>query len=80
MKENNPQEVIHLNQRLGKYRLIEELYLGKRTVVYRGVVKDTTEESPPVVLKWLRQEYPTFNDLLQFRNQYAIAKNLKSRG
>ncbi|MEC5028467.1 MAG: ATP-binding protein [Oscillatoria sp. PMC 1051.18] len=80
MKENNPQEVIHLNQRLGKYRLIEELYLGKRTVVYRGVVEDTTEESPPVVLKWLRQEYPTFNDLLQFRNQYAIAKNLKSQG
>ncbi|MEC4984106.1 MAG: AAA family ATPase [Oscillatoria sp. PMC 1076.18] len=80
MKESNPKTVIHLNQRLNQYRLIEELYLGKRTLVYRGVVENQTQESSPVVLKWLREEYPTFNDLLQFRNQYAIAKNLDLEG
>ncbi|HAX75623.1 MAG TPA: serine/threonine protein kinase [Cyanobacteria bacterium UBA11372] len=60
------------------YHLEEQIYSGSRTVVYRGV----QEKGEPrrVAIKLLRQEYPTFNDLLQFRNQYAIAKNLDITG
>ncbi|HAX80356.1 MAG TPA: serine/threonine protein kinase [Cyanobacteria bacterium UBA11372] len=60
------------------YHLEEQIYSGSRTVVYRGV----QEKGEPrrVAIKLLRQEYPTFNDLLQFRNQYAIAKNLEIPG
>lgn len=32
--------------------------------------------SQPVVIKALRQAYPTFDELVHFRNQYAITKNL----
>jgi serine/threonine protein kinase len=60
------------------YHLVEQIYSGSRTVVYRGVQEQG--EPRPVVIKLLRQEYPTFNDLLQFRNQYAIAKNLNIAG
>ncbi|MEG4487972.1 AAA family ATPase [Microcoleus sp. D2_18a_B4] len=58
---------------LSGYQITEQLYVGTRTLVYRGI---RTRDQYPVVLKLLRNEYPTFNELIQFRNQYTIAKNL----
>jgi predicted ATPase/signal transduction histidine kinase len=55
------------------YRIVEQLYLGSRTAVYRAV---QTATQCPVVIKVLRREYPSFGELVQFRNQYTIAKNL----
>jgi predicted ATPase/signal transduction histidine kinase len=57
------------------YRISEELYNGSRTLVYRGY-RET--DSLPVVIKLLKNPYPSFNELLSFRNQYTIAKNLNS--
>ncbi|PHM11702.1 AAA family ATPase [Nostoc sp. 'Peltigera malacea cyanobiont' DB3992] len=57
------------------YRISEELYNGSRTLVYRGV-RET--DSLPVVTKLLKNPYPGFSELLSFRNQYTIAKNLNS--
>jgi len=34
----------------------------------------------PVVIKVRRRDYPTFGELVQFRNQYTIAKNLNIPG
>ncbi len=59
------------------YRIIEQLYLGSRTAVYRSLQMAT---QCPVVIKVLRHEYPSFGELVQFRNQYAIAKNLPISG
>ncbi|MBW4480558.1 MAG: AAA family ATPase [Tolypothrix brevis GSE-NOS-MK-07-07A] len=59
------------------YHLVEQLYLGSRTAVYRAVQLATQR---PVVIKVLRREYPSFGELVQFRNQYAIAKNLPIPG
>jgi serine/threonine protein kinase len=59
------------------YHLVEQLYLGSRTAVYRGVQLATLR---PVVIKVLRRDYPSFGELVQFRNQYAIAKNLPIPG
>ncbi|WP_335337773.1 trifunctional serine/threonine-protein kinase/ATP-binding protein/sensor histidine kinase [Nostoc piscinale] len=59
------------------YRISERLYEGSRTLVYRAI---RTVDQLPVVIKILKQEYPSFNELLQFRNQYAIAKNLDFAG
>ncbi len=61
-----------INELLG-YRIIEQLYVGSRTLVYRGVRES---DRTPVVIKVLRNPYPSFSELLQFRNQYTIAKNL----
>ena len=69
-----------LHPSLPKYPVIEELYVGTRTLVYRAGGDANDEKSPSVVIKILRQEYPTFNDLLQFRNQYTITKNLDIPG
>ncbi|MEH2213730.1 trifunctional serine/threonine-protein kinase/ATP-binding protein/sensor histidine kinase [Nostoc sp.] len=57
------------------YRISEELYNGSRTVVYRGYQE---ADSLPVAIKLLKNPYPDFNELLSFRNQYTITKNLNS--
>ncbi|MEH2213727.1 trifunctional serine/threonine-protein kinase/ATP-binding protein/sensor histidine kinase [Nostoc sp.] len=57
------------------YKVSEELYNGSRTIVYRGY-RET--DSLPVAIKLLKNTYPSFSELLSFRNQYTIAKNLNS--
>ena len=62
---------------LSGYRLLSVLYEGAKTLVYRGI---RLADEQAVVIKLLRQEYPTFHELLQFRNQYTITKNLNIPG
>ncbi|MEH2259575.1 trifunctional serine/threonine-protein kinase/ATP-binding protein/sensor histidine kinase [Nostoc sp.] len=57
------------------YQISEELYNGSRTLVYRGY-RET--DLLPVVIKLLKNPYPSFSELLSFRNQYTITKNLNS--
>ena len=59
------------------YHFREQLYEGTRTLVYRG---QRDSDGQAVIIKVLRNEYPTFSDLIQFRNQYTIAKNLSLAG
>ncbi|MDJ1182468.1 trifunctional serine/threonine-protein kinase/ATP-binding protein/sensor histidine kinase [Roseofilum casamattae] len=62
---------------LASYQIGENIYEGTRTLVYRGIRRS---DSQKVVIKFLRNSYPSFSELVQFRNQYAIAKNLDSAG
>jgi len=62
---------------LPHYQITEQLHESDRTLVYRG--RDLANERP-VVIKLMRHEYPSFRELVQFRNQYAIAKNLDIEG
>ncbi|MDZ8056410.1 MAG: AAA family ATPase [Aulosira sp. ZfuVER01] len=57
------------------YKIGEELYNGSRTLVYRAI-RET--DSLPVVIKLLKNQYPSFSELLSFCNQYSIAKNFNS--
>ncbi|MEH2446918.1 MAG: AAA family ATPase [Nostoc sp.] len=57
------------------YQVKEQLYNGSKTLVYRGY-RET--DSLRVVIKLLKNPYPSFSELVQFRNQYTIAKNLNS--
>ncbi len=59
------------------YHINEEIYAGNRTLVYRGI---RSSKGQPVVIKLLRNEFPSFNELVHFRNQYVIAKNLNIPG
>lgn len=63
--------------KISDYTLVEQLYLGSRTAVYRGFQRSLQGS---VVIKTLRHDYPSFSELVQFRNQYAIAKNLDIPG
>ena len=67
----------HLSPDIANYTIGEQLYAGSRTAVYRAV---QTDSQRPVIIKVLRQEYPSFGELVQFRNQYTIAKNLPIPG
>ncbi|MEG4585826.1 AAA family ATPase [Microcoleus sp. MOSTC5] len=59
------------------YHINEQIYAGNRTLVYRGI---RTENGQPVAIKLLRNDFPRFNELVHFRNQYIIAKNLDIPG
>ncbi|BAY74415.1 multi-sensor signal transduction histidine kinase [Nostoc linckia NIES-25] len=63
--------------KIASYEIVEQLYSGSRTQVYRAVRQCDRQ---PVVIKLLKREYPTLGELVQFRNQYAIAKNLDIPG
>ncbi len=58
---------------LSGYQILEQLYVGLRTLVYRGI-RET--DGKAVVIKLLNNPLPSFSELVQFRNQYTIAKNL----
>ncbi|RFP59647.1 MAG: GAF domain-containing protein [Limnothrix sp. CACIAM 69d] len=62
---------------LSGYQFIEEIYQGSRTAVYRGM---QLQSQQPVVIKILRSTYPSFEELLQFRNQYTISQALDMPG
>ncbi|MEG4047298.1 AAA family ATPase [Microcoleus sp. Pol17_C1] len=59
------------------YHINEQIYAGNRTLVYRGI---RSENGQPVAIKLLRNDFPRFNELVHFRNQYIIAKNLDIPG
>lgn len=70
-QNSNPQTTIEIPN----YQITETVYSGSRTIVFRGIC---TNDQLPVVIKLLKNDYPTFSELVQFRNQYTIAKNLHS--
>ncbi|NEO52298.1 MAG: AAA family ATPase [Okeania sp. SIO3B5] len=63
--------------RVDNYQALELIHESERTLVYRGI---NLESEQSVVVKLMGNKYPSFNELVQFRNQYAIAKNLDIKG
>ncbi|BAZ29800.1 multi-sensor signal transduction multi-kinase [Cylindrospermum sp. NIES-4074] len=59
------------------YRITEPIYLGNKTLVYRGIRE---QDQTSVILKMMRNEYPSFSEIAQFRKQYTITKNLDLPG
>ncbi|MGD1807017.1 trifunctional serine/threonine-protein kinase/ATP-binding protein/sensor histidine kinase [Dapis sp. BLCC M126] len=59
---------------LPTYQETNQIYTGTRTLVYRAI-RDTPRE--PVIIKILRNSHPSFNELVQFRNQYIITRHLE---
>ncbi|MBO3463641.1 trifunctional serine/threonine-protein kinase/ATP-binding protein/sensor histidine kinase [Aetokthonos hydrillicola] len=55
------------------YTLVEQIYQGSRTEVYRAI---QTDQQRPVVIKVLRREYPSFSELVQFRNQFMLLRGV----
>ncbi|MEG4121821.1 AAA family ATPase [Microcoleus sp. N9_B4] len=75
MNNSEPNSDSQTNVQILDYKIIARVYSGSRTLVYRAV---RTRDQLPVVIKLLKNDYPTFIELVQFRNQYTIAKNLNS--
>jgi PAS domain S-box-containing protein len=64
-------------QDVSGYRIIEQIYIGTKTIVYRGI-RESDQQA--VIIKILRQEQPTFHEIIHFRNQYLIGKKLPIEG
>ncbi|MEG5041645.1 MULTISPECIES: AAA family ATPase [unclassified Microcoleus] len=69
--------MVSINFTLTGYQILDRIYSGTRTLVYRAFRID---DQKPVAIKVLRSQYPSFSELVQFRNQYRIAKNLNLPG
>jgi len=60
--------------KLPGYEIDEEIYTSARTLVFHGY-RESDEAS--VIIKVMRDDFPSFNELVLFRNQYIVTKNLK---
>lgn len=69
-----------MDTKIAEYFLLEKIYENTRTLVYRAVAEGKDKNSNTVIIKIMRQEYPTFHELMQFRHQYNITKNLNIPG
>ncbi|MEM9003265.1 MAG: AAA family ATPase [Cyanobacteria bacterium P01_F01_bin.86] len=59
------------------YQLLEELHNGSHSQVYRACRES---DELPVVLKFLRPEYPTPEQVARFRLEYDLARGFSSSG
>ena len=59
------------------YKIIEKIYSSDRSEVYRAIQESN---STSVILKSMTTEYPSFSELVKFRHQYSLTKNLDMAG
>ncbi|HEY9850991.1 MAG TPA: AAA family ATPase [Leptolyngbyaceae cyanobacterium] len=65
-----------MNIRAG-YKLIEKINEGLSTVVYRAQRK---QDKKTAIVKILKADYPTLEEIVQLRHEYEISKNLNLEG
>ncbi|HEY9600936.1 MAG TPA: AAA family ATPase [Allocoleopsis sp.] len=66
-----------MSNMIAGYNLIETLYEGTTTCVYRA---SRESDSTSVLIKALKAEYPTLEELSQLRHEYEILKCLEIEG
>jgi predicted ATPase/signal transduction histidine kinase len=59
------------------YAITERIYIGTRTIVYKAVRECN---QAPVAIKLMRNPDPSFDEIVNFCNQYTIAANLNIPG
>src|SRR4028118_693791 len=59
------------------YTISEQVHVGAASLVYRAT---RNSDGKPVVLKLLNNDYPSPAELVKFRRQYDIVKDIKLPG
>jgi serine/threonine protein kinase len=62
---------------ISAYHLVAQLYESANSLVYRGRRVDTEQ---PVVLKMLKESYPTPERTAWFKREYEVTRNLTIPG
>jgi len=57
------------------YDLIEKIYESTNSLVYRGILK---HDNQPVILKILKENYPSFTELTRYKQEYEITCSLNA--
>ncbi|KAF3887756.1 MULTISPECIES: protein kinase domain-containing protein [Nostocales] len=70
---------VHINKifSIPGYSILEKIYAGSKTLVCRGIRE---HDQKPVIIKAMQSKHPSFTQIAQFRNQYAIAVSLQFSG
>ncbi len=59
---------------LPDYQETKQIYTGTNTLVYRAI---RGIDDQPVIIKVLRNPRPNLNELVKFRNQYLLTRELE---
>jgi serine/threonine protein kinase len=59
------------------YEIIEQIYEGRNTLIYRAI---RTLDRIPVIIKLLKKDHPSSIDLTRLNSEYEIAKQIESSG
>ena len=62
---------------LSGYRVLTQLYESANSLVYRALQE---QDNQPVILKVLKQDYPTPGELTRYRQEYDITRSLNQDG
>jgi len=62
---------------IANYHINEPIYESTNSLVSRGLRK---EDNQPVILKVLKEDYPTPEELTRYRQEYEITKSLNLDG
>ncbi len=62
---------------LSAYEIREKIYDGVRTVVYRGI---RNRDRQPVIVKIIKDEHPTLEQITNFRQEFIITQNVNFEG
>jgi predicted ATPase/GAF domain-containing protein len=62
---------------LSGYRVLSQLYESANSLVYRSLRE---QDNQPVILKVLKQDYPTPGELTRYKQEYDITRSLNQEG
>ncbi|HBL10477.1 MAG TPA: hypothetical protein DD379_03520, partial [Cyanobacteria bacterium UBA11162] len=63
--------------RISGYQILDEIYESANSLVYRG---KREQDNQSVILKVLKQDYPTASELTRYKHEYEITRNLTIDG
>ncbi|NES74106.1 MAG: hypothetical protein F6K24_57445, partial [Okeania sp. SIO2D1] len=59
------------------YEIYQKLYEGLKTTIYRG---KSLAQKRPVIIKVLKAEYPSLEEITNFKQEYLITQSLACEG
>jgi len=62
---------------LSGYQVLAQIYESANSHVYRGI---GSQDNQPVILKVLKQDYPTPAELTRYKQEYEITRRLNLAG
>ncbi|MEH1938950.1 MAG: AAA family ATPase [Nostoc sp.] len=59
------------------YQIIQKIYESANSLVYRAILKP---DNQPVILKILKENYPTPSELTRYKQEYEVTRSLNADG
>ncbi|MEG4250242.1 AAA family ATPase [Microcoleus sp. Pol10D4] len=63
--------------KINGYQVLTQIYESTNSTVYRGIRQ---QDNQAVILKFLKEDYPTASELVRYKQEYEITRNLNLDG